>query len=282
MVQNIRICRTVAGLRHIVALLKSQGKTVGFVPTMGALHEGHASLFNRARSKCDVLIASIYANPTQFDNLTDLEKYPKTEKEDLMLLQREKTDIAFIPQTDDIYHQVKITPINYGVLTESLEGAHRPGHFDGMTTIVRRLFEIVTPDLAFFGEKDWQQLAITRHMTELEQLKIQIIGCPIVRESDGLAMSSRNRRMTTEERSNALKISEIILNASHHQSDATIRSREDTITKTLIDSKLRPNYVKIVNADTLKEVLSIKNSGPNRILIAAFSGNTRLIDNGAL
>ncbi|MFB0959923.1 MAG: pantoate--beta-alanine ligase, partial [Flavobacteriales bacterium] len=244
-----RIIRTVAGLRHVLQSEIASGKTIGLVPTMGALHEGHASLLKKARLEVDLLVASIYANPTQFNNQDDFTKYPKTESEDLLLLKREQTDVAFIPQTADIYHNLSATPINYGVLTDTLEGAHRPGHFDGMSTIVRRLFELVTPHRAYFGEKDWQQLAIINRMSSSEGLDVKIIGCEILREPSGLALSSRNIHLSSQEKKAALTISKSVFGIKHQLNNKSLQETELEIATELKHAGLEPDYVKIVNAD---------------------------------
>jgi pantoate--beta-alanine ligase len=275
-----RIIRTVAGLRHVLQSEIASGKTIGLVPTMGALHEGHASLLKKARLEVDLLVASIYANPTQFNNQDDFTKYPKTESEDLLLLKREQTDVAFIPQTADIYHNLSATPINYGVLTDTLEGAHRPGHFDGMSTIVRRLFELVTPHRAYFGEKDWQQLAIINRMSSSEGLDVKIIGCEILREPSGLALSSRNIHLSSQEKKAALTISKSVFGIKHQLNNKSLQETELEIATELKHAGLEPDYVKIVNADTLEALQSETNSGQARLLIAAYSGKTRLLDNG--
>ena len=275
-----RIIRTVAGLRHVLQSEIASGKTIGLVPTMGALHEGHASLLKKARLEVDLLVASIYANPTQFNNQDDFTKYPKTESEDLLLLKREQTDVAFIPQTADIYHNLSATPINYGVLTDTLEGAHRPGHFDGMSTIVRRLFELVTPHRAYFGEKDWQQLAIINRMSSSEGLDVKIIGCEILREPSGLALSSRNSHLSSQEKKAALTISKSVFGIKHQLNNKSLQETELEIATELKRAGLEPDYVKIVNASTLDPLQNETNSGQARLLIAAYSGKTRLLDNG--
>jgi pantoate--beta-alanine ligase len=275
-----RIIRTVAGLRHVLQSEIASGKTIGLVPTMGALHEGHASLLKKARLEVDLLVASIYANPTQFNNQDDFTKYPKTESEDLLLLKREQTDVAFIPQTADIYHNLSATPINYGVLTDTLEGAHRPGHFDGMSTIVRRLFELVTPHRAYFGEKDWQQLAIINRMSSSEGLGVKIIGCEILREPSGLALSSRNIHLSSQEKKAALTISKSVFGIKHRLTRKSLHEAELDIAHELKRAGLEPDYVKIVNASTLDPLQNETNSGQARLLIAAYSGKTRLLDNG--
>ncbi len=279
---STRIIRTVAGMKHVIKHLIQQKKTIGFVPTMGALHVGHASLLNKAKKESDVVVCSIYANPTQFDNKKDLAAYPKTEKEDLALLATEKTDVAFIPQHEDIYFNTEVTPIDYGLLTNSLEGAHRPGHFNGMSTIVRRLFEVVSPHQAYFGEKDWQQLAIIKHMVNTENIPVKIIGCPIIREESGLALSSRNRRLSATEKSAALAISKSIIRAKELIQNTSVNDLENLLIEDLRSAGLKPDYLKIVNSLTFSAVQNSDNEQDMRILIAAYAGETRLIDNGAL
>ncbi|MFK7755542.1 MAG: pantoate--beta-alanine ligase [Flavobacteriales bacterium] len=279
---SIEICRSVAGIAFRTRRLRAQGLKVGFVPTMGALHEGHASLLKAAFEQSDVVVCSLYPNPTQFDNKEDLKKYPRTEEEDLELLQREKVALAYIPNTADIYHNLEVTPIDYGRLTNSLEGAHRPGHFDGMSTIVRRLLEIVTPDLAFFGEKDWQQLAIINHMNSTEGLGVSIISCPIIREPSGLAMSSRNRRLLEEEVLRALAISELVMTASawsKTMSPSQIQAKGEEL---LVAAGLQVDYVSVVNAKSFEFTEEFNTAQSYRILIAAYCGDVRLIDNGAI
>lgn len=277
---STRIIRTMAGLRHVLESEIASGKTIGLVPTMGALHEGHASLLKKARGEVDVVVASIYANPTQFNNQDDLAKYPKTESDDLLLLKREQTDVAFFPQTAGIYHGLSTMPINYGVLTETLEGAHRSGHFDGMSTIVRRLFELVAPHRAYFGEKDWQQLAIINRMSSSEDLGVKIIGCEILREPSGLALSSRNIHLSSQEKKAALTISKSVFDIKHRLTRKSLQDTELEITHELKRAGLEPDYVKIVNANTLEALQSETNLGQARLLIAAYSGKTRLLDNG--
>ncbi len=277
---STRIIRTMAGLRHVLESEIASGKTIGLVPTMGALHEGHASLLKKARGEVDVVVASIYANPTQFNNQDDLAKYPKTESDDLLLLKREQTDVAFFPQTAGIYHGLSTMPINYGVLTETLEGAHRSGHFDGMSTIVRRLFELVAPHRAYFGEKDWQQLAIINRMSSSEDLGVKIIGCEILREPSGLALSSRNIHLSSQEKKAALTISKSVFDIKHRLTRKSLQDTELEITHELKRAGLEPDYVKIVNATTLEALQSETNLGQARLLIAAYSGKTRLLDNG--
>ncbi|MEJ6681213.1 MAG: pantoate--beta-alanine ligase [Flavobacteriales bacterium] len=277
---STRIIRTIAGLRHVLESEIASGKTIGLVPTMGALHEGHASLLKKARGEVDVMVASIYANPTQFNNQDDLAKYPKTESEDLLLLKREQTDVAFFPQTAGIYHGLSTMPINYGVLTETLEGACRPGHFDGMSTIVRRLFELVAPHRAYFGEKDWQQLAIINRMSSSEGLGVKIIGCEILREPSGLALSSRNIHLSSQEKKAALTISKSVFDIKHRLTSKSLHDTELEIASELRYAGLAPDYVKIVDANTLEALQSETNLGQARLLIAAYSGKTRLLDNG--
>jgi len=279
---SIDIVRTVAGISYKIAKLKALGKSVGFVPTMGALHEGHASLLKEASKHCDIVVCSTYANPTQFDNQEDLKKYPRTEKEDIDLLQRQKVAIAFIPQTADIYYNLHVKKIDYGLLSSSLEGAHRPGHFDGMSTIVRRLLNIVRPHLAFFGEKDWQQLAIIRHMNAIEELGVKITSCPIIREPSGLAMSSRNSRLSATDKKRALVISRVVLSAAEWSKSLTPGEICARGISELSAAGLEVEYVVVVDPESFEPRHRFDDKSHSRILVAAYCGNVRLIDNGII
>lgn len=279
---SVEICRTVAGISFKIKALKAQGKKVGFVPTMGALHEGHASLLKKAFALSDAVVCSLYPNPTQFDNKEDLKKYPRTEEEDLALLQREKVTLAYIPQTADIYHDLRVQGIDYGPLTSSLEGAHRPGHFDGMSTIVRRLFQIITPDLAFFGEKDWQQLAIIQRMSATENLGVNVVACPIIREKSGLAMSSRNTRLSQEDITMALAISKVVLSAPEWSKTLSPKQIQQRGAEMLEQAGLMLDYVAVVHSNSFEFSEAFIPEEPYRILVAAFAGKVRLIDNGSI
>ncbi|MDE5573472.1 MAG: pantoate--beta-alanine ligase, partial [Muribaculaceae bacterium] len=196
----MEIIRTVKELKHAVEQAKVQGTKIGLVPTMGALHAGHVSLIERARCENDFVVVSVFVNPTQFNNPTDLKTYPRTEEADCEKLEAAGVDVAFIPSVEEIYPEPDTRVFELGPVAEVMEGAMRPGHFNGVAQIVSKLFEMVQPDRAYFGEKDFQQIAVIRKMVELCGFNIEIVDCPIKREDDGLALSSRNVRLTAEQR----------------------------------------------------------------------------------
>ena len=196
----MEIIRTVAELEARTADLRQQGRSIGLVPTMGALHAGHMSLVKRAREENDIVVASVFVNPTQFNNPEDLRTYPRTEQADCTLLEQGGVDIAFIPTAEEIYPEPDTRVFDLGPVAEVMEGAMRPGHFNGVAQIVSKLFAMTCPTRAYFGEKDFQQIAVIRRMTELEGFDLEIVPCPIQREQDGLALSSRNVRLTPEQR----------------------------------------------------------------------------------
>jgi len=262
---------------------------IGFVPTMGALHEGHMSLLKEAKKKTDKVVVSIFVNPTQFDKQEDLTNYPTTIQADIKLLQNEKCDFLFIPSVAEMYAD-KVTAQNFEFdgLDKVMEGAHRKGHFDGVGTIVKQLFEIVNPDTAFFGEKDFQQLQIIKKMVEKEKMKVQIIGVPIFREKDGLAMSSRNARLTASYRKEALFIYQTLQKAKIYfgmnSAFKTIEWVEEAFNN---HPNLQLEYFNIATESNLKtikkEIDSSKHSTEKyRAFIAVFAGKIRLIDNIAL
>jgi len=248
---------------------------------MGALHEGHLSLIKCAKEKSDFVVVSIFVNPTQFNNSEDLENYPITLHEDIKLLEDEQCDILFCPEISEIYPKGNITkkyPLNG--LDKTLEGEKRPGHFDGVCTVVHHLFDIVTPDKALFGEKDFQQLAIIKHLVKKLALEIDIISCPTVRDSDGLAKSSRNKLLSTSEREKASLIYE-----SMKKAKCLFPEKEILDIKRMIENEIDRckemtlDYVEIVNPENLKPLEKINALEKAHILIAAYLGNVRLIDN---
>ena len=208
----MRITHTITELNNAINQLRTGNLNIGFVPTMGALHQGHLSLIDEAKEKTDIIITSIFVNPTQFDNKEDLVKYPNTIESDIKLLEKQaKCDILFCPNANEMYQDsISSDHYDFGGIENQMEGKFRKGHFDGVATIVKKFFEIVNPDFAFFGEKDFQQLEIVKKMVEIEKLNIQIIGCPIFREKDGLAMSSRNIRLNESQRNDAPTIYKIL------------------------------------------------------------------------
>lgn len=264
--------------------LRRENKTIGFVPTMGALHEGHLSLVQEAKQMCDVVIVSIFVNPTQFNDKKDLDKYPRDLTADAALLTEYQVDYIFAPESDEIYGENFSTYVYVEGLTETLEGAARPGHFRGVATVVTILFNTIRPDFAFFGQKDAQQVAVIKRLTTDLGFDTEIVIAPIVREENGLAMSSRNARLSEEERQKASVIYYALRDAKiavkNGERNASIlaeivRQRLETEPLAVID------YVAVVDNETLE---SIEKIGENAVLIAIAVnfGNVRLIDNTVL
>ena len=260
---------------------KTSGFTVGLVPTMGALHEGHASLISAAVGGCDRVVASVFVNPTQFSAGEDLDSYPRDFERDCRILEKKGCDMVFHPSVEEMYPEGFGTYINLETeMTKQLCGKSRPGHFRGVCTVVSKLFNIVGPDRAYFGEKDFQQLAIIREMVRQMQFDLEIVGCPIVREEDGLALSSRNARLSAEERENALKISQTLFKsrtfAATHTVSETLKFVEDAIAAV---PGLRLEYFEIVDGNTLQKVDNWNQTSYVVGCITVFCGDVRLIDN---
>lgn len=273
----------IKSLQQKIKSLKN-GTTIGFVPTMGALHEGHLSLVEKAKKENDIVVVSIFVNPTQFDNADDLINYPKTIEKDLSLLKSFNCDIVFTPTPEEIYaDDIQSQSFDFDGLEFQMEGKFRAGHFNGVGTIVERLFEIVKPHKAYFGEKDFQQIQIIRKMVEKRKLTVQIIACPIHREKDGLAMSSRNMRLTKELRNAAPFIYETLKKAKTlfgtKNASEVIKWVENEFKNHPI---LRLEYIEIADEDTLLPVETKNPSKKYRAFIAVFAGNVRLIDNISL
>jgi pantoate--beta-alanine ligase len=263
---------------------KHQSLQVGLVPTMGALHEGHLSLIRRSVQENDRTVCSIFINPTQFNNAKDLESYPVDLEEDLQMLEKEGCHLAFLPSRSEMYPEgERRKKYDLGGTTKFMEGQFRPGHFQGVATVVDRLFEICRPDRAYFGEKDFQQLAVIRAMAKDVGYRMEIIGCPIVREENGLAMSSRNRRLTRDQAEHALLIHECIqLVRSRIKKDDPAYLLEMVESLFEADPVMELEYVEIADAHTLMPVRRFPHTGDARIFIAAYAGDVRLIDNEAL
>ena len=264
----------------LVKMLKKEGKTIGFVPTMGYLHEGHLSLVKAAKKHTDVVVMSIFVNPLQFGPREDFEKYPRDIKRDEQLASEAGVDVIFCPSAKDMYPEGYATYVNVETLTETLCGASRPGHFKGVTTVVAKLFHIVKPDVAYFGQKDAQQAIIIKKMVQDLNLDIEIKVMPIIRESDGLAMSSRNVNLSEEERREALvlhqalKKAEAMIDDGERDAKKIAKTMEAMIGQT---GNVRKDYLSIVDAKHLDPVATV--SGEVVIAVAAFVGKTRLIDN---
>ncbi|HEY9169837.1 MAG TPA: pantoate--beta-alanine ligase [Lutibacter sp.] len=260
------------------------GTTIGFVPTMGALHEGHLSLVKKAKKENDIVVVSIFVNPTQFDNTDDLLNYPKTIEKDLSLLKSFNCDIVFTPTPEEIYaDDIKSESFDFDGLEFQMEGKFRAGHFNGVGTIVERLFHIVKPYKAYFGEKDYQQFQIVRKMAEKRNLPVKIISCPIYREKDGLAMSSRNIRLTKEHRAAAPFIYETLKKA---KIQFGTKNASEVVKWVENEFKNHPllnlEYIEIADEDTLLPVETKNPAKKYRAFIAVFAGNVRLIDNISL
>lgn len=270
-------------LRAYLKAARSSGKTIGFVPTMGFLHEGHTSLMNLAREKCDILVASIFVNPRQFNNENDLISYPRDLKRDQALLAAAKVDALFIPSIDELYGGNFETSVALNSLSMKYEGEFRPGHFAGVSTVVAILFNIVSPDFSIFGEKDFQQLRLVEQMVVDLKYNIQIIRGPTVRESDGLAMSSRNARLQPEEREAAKLLSQSLFQIRDaFKSGESLARNLRFIALKILDTnpKIKVEYVVIVDQESLVEAEQATTN--TRVLIAAWVGEVRLIDNIAL
>ena len=268
-------------VRDHVSSMRSKGFSIGFVPTMGALHRGHIQLVNRALADNDVVITSIFVNPTQFNDPSDLEKYPRSPEEDIQMLQEAGCHVLFMPSVEDMYPE-KVESVHYPLegLDEVMEGAFRPGHFQGVATVVNRLFDIVTPDRAYFGEKDFQQLAIIRKITDWRKDQIDIIGVPTERESDGLAMSSRNLRLSKVHRAQAHVIAQALNFARDHFREFDPKALVEEVSKRItVGTDLEVEYVSVADSRTLKPVSGWANCDSARIFAAVFAGDVRLIDN---
>jgi pantoate--beta-alanine ligase len=267
-------------LQDRIEQLKNEKKSIGFVPTMGALHEGHISLIQCCNKENDITVVSIFVNPAQFNEREDYEKYPRNVNKDLDWLETENCNIVFNPSEGEMYPKLDNRTFDFGNLDKTLEGYYRPGHFNGVAKVVSKLFDYVKPHRAYFGEKDLQQLAIVRELANREQPGLEIIGCPIIREEDGLAMSSRNKRLNKEERKNAAEISKILFKS---------KSKIDTMSleelKKWVFDQLNKNayvdveYFEIIDEKDFRKVQTWDYSETIRGVVAAWVGNVRLIDN---
>ncbi len=277
----MKIIRTVKELKDAVNALKAEGKSVGLVPTMGALHDGHISLVEQARRDNDAVVVSVFVNPTQFNNPDDLRTYPRTEDADCRRLEAAGVDFAFIPSVEEMYPEPDTRVFELGDVAAVMEGAMRPGHFNGVAQVVSRLFAMVNPDRAYFGEKDFQQIAVIRRMVGLEKFAIEIVSCPIKRESDGLAMSSRNVRLSARQREVAPNIYRILKESV--EAKASGLSLEETKRKVIEEINAYPEmeveYYEIVNADDMQPVRDWNDCRQAVGCITVYLGDVRLIDN---
>jgi pantoate--beta-alanine ligase len=279
----MKICETIEDMRAACREARGSGRRLGFVPTMGALHEGHLSLVRAARASCQVVAASIFVNPAQFGPNEDLAKYPRPFDRDLAMLEKEGVELLFVPSVEEMYPAGAVTWVTVEGLSDKLDGRSRPGHFRGVTTVVAKLFHIVEPDAAFFGQKDAAQVAIIRRMVRDLNFPVEIVGCPIVRQSDGLAMSSRNAYLNSEQRKQALVLHRALMrvekcweNGERNAAKLIIEGQEE-LTR---EKSVRLDYFEVVNPESLEPVESIANGA--LVAVAAWVGETRLIDNVAI
>lgn len=265
-------------LQNELKAQSSKGKTIGFVPTMGALHQGHISLVHQARAACDIVVVSIFVNPIQFNNLEDLKKYPRTFETDAKLLEEATCDYIFYPTVEEMYPEQVTQKYDFGSLENVMEGAFREGHFNGVGVVVNKLFEIVNADKAFFGKKDFQQLAIIRRLVEIENLSVEVIAGETMRDCDGLAMSSRNVRLTAEERNYAPEIfSTLSWVKENMESQSPVELMEEAMKKLSVHFK--PEYFQIVDGLSLQMISSWDETDYPVACVAAQLGAVRLIDN---
>lgn len=273
------LIETIKELNNKLNELKEAG-TTGFVPTMGALHDGHISLVQQAVSENKTVVVSIFVNPTQFNDPKDLERYPRNLNADLKLLEKTGCHIVFAPAPAEIYPEPDTRRFDFGALETVMEGKHRPGHFNGVAQVVSNLFEIVRPDKAYFGLKDFQQLAIVKEMVAQLKLPVEIIPCLIVREESGLAMSSRNELLTAEERKNAAVIYRTLFEAKKLSEQKPVRELAEWISETINKNEyLTVEYVEIVESRQLQPVKNWNDKGEKVCCVAVFCGKIRLIDN---
>ena len=276
----MKVVGTIKEVRELVKEWKKNGETVGFVPTMGYLHEGHGSLITKARENNDKVVVSIFVNPMQFGPTEDLDSYPRDLEKDSKFCESLGADLIFHPEPEEMYHEDFSSYVDMSGLTEELCGLSRPVHFRGVCTVVTKLFNIVQPDNAYFGQKDAQQLAIIKHMVQDLNMDINVVGCPIVREEDGLAKSSRNTYLSPEERKAALilsktvKLAKELIDAGEKDADVVVAKMKENIET---EPMAKIDYVKAVNGLTMQQQKEIK--APMLIAMAVYIGKTRLIDN---
>jgi pantoate--beta-alanine ligase len=276
----MKVAKTIESVRNLVKAARSKGKIIGFVPTMGALHIGHISLIEAAAKKCDFVVVSIFVNPTQFGPGEDFEKYPSPLKADLEICRKAGVDVVFTPITEQMYPKENLTWVNVEKLTEQLCGRFRPGHFRGVTTVCAKLFNIVAPDIAFFGQKDAQQAIVIKRMVTDLNMPLEIVVCPTVRQADGLAVSSRNQYLTRQQKKNAPLIYKSLQKCQKLIEDGVADSKTiiNQMRKILQQApSIKIEYISIVDADTLQGLEKIG----DRVLVAVAVkiGSTRLIDN---
>jgi pantoate--beta-alanine ligase len=275
---------TIEQLKTFLNEEQKKNSSIGFVPTMGALHDGHLSLIEKSKELANVTVCTIFVNPTQFNNQKDLEKYPRTLDNDTKLLQEVECDVLFLPEASEIYPQNEdLETYDFGEIEHVMEGKHRPGHFNGVGLIISKFVEIINPDYAFFGEKDYQQLAIINRLVEIKKYSVKVIPCSIARAKDGLALSSRNARLTKHQRSVAPRIHQAITLAKKMLSTCSPQELEKIVHSEIEKSpELTVEYVEIGDDKYLKRATNWLENKTYRIFIAVFCGDVRLIDNEQL
>lgn len=274
----MQVCHKIDELLSCVDTFKREGKTIGLLPTMGALHEGHLSLAKRAKEENDVLICSVFVNPIQFNNKEDLEKYPRDLEADVALLDGIGCDVVFAPSAEEVYAEEPTEKYSFGALEQVLEGPQRPGHFNGVATIVHKLFKWARPDRAYFGEKDYQQIAIVKDLVRQFSIPVQIVECPIYRDADGLATSSRNRRLSVKARKIAPKIHEILLKSATLAKDMSYSQIKSYVEgEFAMRNDFELEYFEVVDAKTLQPIRRPSENGAVGC-VAVWLDGVRLID----
>ena len=281
---RMELIETSTDLRHHLDAHRRAGHRLGFVPTMGALHEGHLSLIDAARQQNDRVVSSIFVNPTQFNNPDDLARYPRTPDADYRMLETAGCDVVFAPSVEEMYPSPPLLKLHFGELETVMEGAFRPGHFNGVGLVVAKLFHIVQPDRAYFGQKDLQQVAVIRRLIRDLSFPVELVRCPTLREADGLAMSSRNRNLTPDERLQAPALYQALTMAHDDLlSGKSIPETKETVERFFAAKPaFQPEYFEIANADTLQPIEIMQAPGATALCIAAHLGRVRLIDNVVL
>lgn len=276
----MRVFEKIADIQQEVKSLRNNGKSIGFVPTMGALHQGHISLVDRCVKENDIVVASIFVNPIQFNNAADLKNYPRTIEEDLKKLENAGCNLVFIPSVEEMYPEKVTESYDFGDLETVMEGKFRPGHFNGVAVVVKRLFDIAMPHKAYFGQKDFQQLAIIRALVEKINYNIDIIACPTIREDDGLAMSSRNLLLSSERRKSAIRISKALFDAKKYGKQLTVEdTKKQVVSYIEKDKNLEVEYFEIVDSRTLQSIHTWTETDEITACVAVQNGDVRLIDN---
>lgn len=274
------ICGTILEVDRLLNRCRKEGEVIGFVPTMGALHAGHLSLLSTCQIQTSVSVCSIFVNPTQFNDKQDLERYPRMPEKDCALLEQAGCDVVFMPAVEEMYPEADTRQFDFGTLDKVLDGAHRPGHFNGVAQVVSKLFGIIKPHKAFFGLKDYQQVLIIKKMTEQLKLPVEIVACPTLREADGLAMSSRNMLLAPGERKAASLIPRVMQMAKEKAAEVPLAELKDQMLHLVATQPLlRAEYIEFCDAETLESVSEIKPGRKVICLAAIFAGRIRLIDN---